>query len=445
LSTFAGNELLIDIANLMDMDLLGGDEVTELTALPSRYVDCAALIPIKNRLLRLAASRFANRAEPRLTAACDRFVAEHDDAWLHDYALYRILKYRHEEQPWLQWQPRYRQRDAAALRELEIAADPDITELKVLQFLFHDQWRRLREYANGRGIRLFGDLPIYIALDSADAWSHPEILRLDRHGHADAVAGVPPDYFSADGQLWGNPLYAWDFHAANGFKWWAERLRAATRLADIVRIDHFRGFESYWSVPAGAKTARSGAWEAGPGDAIFDALRSALGNLPVVAEDLGVITRAVDALRRRHNFPGMNVLQFGVADEDFDLAAVEENSVCYTGTHDNDTTTGWFNGSPDDTRSDAEIEETQRAALQITGGTPASIHDDLIRAAFSTDARLAIAPLQDYLGLGSDARFNTPGTAGGNWRWRVTDGQLSDDACAHIAGLVRDSRRQLQN
>jgi len=441
LSTFAGNELLIDVSDLITMGLLAEEEVFELTTLPRDFVDYGSLIPMKNRLLRLAAGRFEERAGASTKSACDDFVEEHDKSWLHDYALFRILKTQHGEQPWPNWDPRYVHREQRALRELESAADVAIADTKVIQFLFHHQWQRLRDYANKQGVRLFGDMPICIALDSADAWANPEILRIDRDGRPDHVAGVPPDYFSEDGQLWGNPLYAWDVHAANGYRWWVERLRAAAELADIVRIDHFRGFESYWSVPADSATARKGAWEPGPGDAVFDAMQDALGNLPIVAENLGVITPEVEALRERHEIPGMIVLQFDVADEDFDLLNISENSVCYTGTHDNDTTIGWFTGSPDDIRSDFEIKQTQQAVLQLTGGTAESIHTDLIKAAFSTDSRLAIAPLQDYLGLGSEARINIPGTSSNNWRWRVQEAQLSSDVCGRTAELVQASGR----
>ena len=444
LSTFAGNELLIDVSDLISMGFLREEEASELTALPSNFVDYGALIPIKNRLLRLAAGRFEERASDELKSACDDFVQQNDKRWLHDYALFRILKSQHGEQPWPDWQPKYVHRDARALGKLELTADTEIADTKVIQFLFHHQWQRLRDYANHHGVRLFGDMPICIALDSADAWAHPEILRIDRNGHPDAVAGVPPDYFSADGQLWGNPLYDWDVHAANNYAWWVERLRASAELTDMVRIDHFRGFEAYWSVPAESETAKKGAWEPGPGDAIFDAMQSALGSLPIVAEDLGVITPEVEALRDRHNIPGMIVLQFDVADEDFDLYSVAQNCVCYTGTHDNDTTIGWFKGSPDDIRTDSEIRETQQAALQITGGMPETIHTDMIKAAFSTDARLAIAPMQDYLGLGSEARINIPGTSSNNWRWRFDETQLSDKVCDQVADLVRESGRQLE-
>ena len=443
LSTFAGNELLIDIGELISSGLLTESEARDLSMLPSRFVDYGALIPIKNRLLRLAASRFEERADAALKSACDDFVEQHDKHWLHDYALFRILKTQHGEQPWPDWDPRYVHREQKALRELEAAADVVIADTKVIQFLFHHQWQHLRNYANERGVRLFGDMPICIALDSADAWANPEILRIDRDGRPDHVAGVPPDYFSKDGQLWGNPLYAWDAHAANGYRWWVERLQAAAELADIVRIDHFRGFESYWSIPADSKTARQGVWEPGPGDAIFDAMQNALGNLPIVAEDLGVITPEVEALRDRHQIPGMVVLQFDVVDEDFDLLNVTENSVCYTGTHDNDTTIGWFKGSPDDIRSAFEIKQTQLAALQMTDGTAETIHSDLIKAAFSTDARLAIAPMQDFLGLGSEARLNIPGTSSNNWRWRVQAEQMNDDTCKHVAAMVVESGRAL--
>jgi len=441
LSTFAGNELLIDVGDLISMGLLTEEEAFELTTLPSDFVDYGALIPIKNRLLQLAAGRFEEIASAKLKSACDDFVEKYDKHWLHDYALFRILKTRHGEKPWPEWEPEYVHRDAQALRALELTVDTEIADTKVIQFLFHYQWQRLRRYANEQGVRLFGDMPICIALDSSDAWANRDILCIDRDGRPDHVAGVPPDYFSADGQLWGNPLYDWDVHAANGYRWWVERLRAAANLSDIVRIDHFRGFESYWSVPADSVTARQGAWEPGPGDAIFEAMQDALGNLPIVAENLGVITPAVEALRERHQIPGMIVLQFDVVDEDFDLLRIAENSVCYTGTHDNDTTIGWFRGSPDDIRSDLEIKQTRQAALQITGGTAETIHTDLIKAAFSTDAKLAIAPLQDYLGLGSEARINTPGTSSNNWRWRVQDEQLNGNVCAQVANMVQASGR----
>jgi len=443
LSTFAGNEMLVDIGDLIDLGLLSEDEVRELTTLPDRHVDYGALIPVKARLLYVAASRFEETVDADMVHDFNGFLSRHDDAWLHDYALFRVLKSNHGERPWPEWRPEYVHREPAALGKLEAQEADRIRSLKIVQYLFFRQWFRLRDYAHDKGVALFGDMPIYIALDSADAWANRRILRIDKDGRPDSVAGVPPDYFSEDGQLWGNPLYDWDKHAADNYQWWVERLRATAELADIVRIDHFRGFEAYWAIPADAETARTGVWEPGPGDAIFDAVRAALGNLPIVAENLGVITPEVESLRERHCIPGMHVLQFDVCDPDFTLDAVAENSVCYTGTHDNDTTVGWYRGSPGDIRSPEEIEQTQESVLAMTGGCPEMLHIDLIKAAFSTPARLAIAPMQDFLGLGSEARMNTPGKPGGNWRWRLLETEMSEELRDTIASLVKDSRRGL--
>jgi 4-alpha-glucanotransferase len=441
LSTFAGNELLIDVAALLDASLLSANEVRDLRALPRAHVEYGTLIPKKNTLLRLAASRFERRADAPTRAALEHFVEMHDRAWLHDYALFRILKSGHNERPWMDWEPEYVHREARGLARIERQRAADIRAIKILQFLFDRQWRELRDYAHASGITLFGDMPICIAFDSADAWANRDILRVDLDGHPDFVAGVPPDYFCEDGQLWGNPLYDWAKHAGNGYAWWIQRLRATAEMADIVRLDHFRGFEAYWAVPAGATNARSGSWLPGPGDSLFDALQRALGHLPIVAEDLGVITKDVEALRNRHAIPGMRVLQFDVDVEGFELADVDANAVCYTGTHDNDTTLGWFRGSPDEIRTPAAIAAGRAAALRITGGTPETIHHDMIRAAFATEARIAIAPMQDYLGLGSEARINTPGTSHGNWRWRVEESQLDAALLATVAGMVSDAGR----
>ena len=443
LSSFAGNEMLIDISDLQKKRLLKSREVKALSGLSSDYVDYDALVPAKSALLMTAASRFSARANAKLKSAYEQFLARNDTRWLRDYALYRILKSRHDDQPWPHWAPQFVHRNAEALLKLERDAGTEIQCIKIQQFLFYEQWQRLREYAHASGVLLFGDMPIYIALDSSDAWANRDILRLDADGKPDRVGGVPPDYFSNDGQLWGNPLYDWDAHARDGYRWWIDRLSASTDTADIVRIDHFRGFESYWSIPAEATTARNGRWEPGPGDAIFNALKQALGSLPIVAEDLGLITPEVESLRDRHQLPGMVVLQFCVTNEGFDLATVPENSVCYTGTHDNDTSLGWFRGGPGDERSADQIKADQEAVLRICQGDPDSVSMDLVRAAFSTPARLAIAPMQDYLGLGSEARFNTPGTANTNWRWRLNPSTLTDKLCAEVAAAVSESGREV--
>ena len=441
LSTFAGNEMLIDINDLLQKNLLNSNEVIALTRLPTDFVNYGELIAIKTALLKTAAARFQSRADSQTKSNYDRFVERNEIGWLHEYALFRILKSQHDERPWPEWAPKFVHCEDAALLKLERDAKSDIDQFKVMQFLFHDQWQRLREYAKSSGIQLFGDMPICIALDSADAWANRELLMLDEDGRPDYVAGVPPDYFSDDGQLWGNPLYDWQVHAKTDYRWWVERLRSATEYVDIVRIDHFRGFEAYWAVPASAETARVGQWEPGPGDAIFAAMQKALGSLPIIAEDLGVITPEVEALRDRHNIPGMVVLQLDVTDEVLDLDEVPENCVCYTGTHDNDTTLGWFKGSPGDTRNADKIAADQREVLRATGGNANTVSMDLVETAFSTAAKLAIAPVQDYLGLGSEARLNTPGKRSNNWRWRLLPTQLTDKVCESVANAVSASGR----
>ena len=441
LSTFAGNEMLIDINDLLQKNLLKASEVSALTTLPADYVNYGDLIATKSALLKKAAGRFAAQASSRMKSDYGQFLEQNEVGWLHEYALFRILKSRHNERPWPEWSPEFVHCEDKALMKVEREAATELDHIKIQQFLFYDQWRRLREYAHESGVRLFGDMPICIALDSSDAWANRELLRLDEDGKPDHVAGVPPDYFSEDGQLWGTPLYDWAVHAKTGYRWWIERLQATTELADIVRIDHFRGFEAYWAVPFSAKTAKDGEWEPGPGDAIFDAMKSAMGTLPIVAEDLGVITPEVEALRDRHQIPGMVVLQFDVTGDDFKLDNVPKNCVCYTGTHDNDTTLGWFRGSPGDTRTADEIRADQAAVLRVTGGTADTVSMDLIKAAYSTSADLAIAPMQDYLGLGSEARINTPGKSSNNWRWRLGPSQLTDEVCDSVAAAVDASGR----
>jgi 4-alpha-glucanotransferase len=441
LSAFAGNEMLIGIEPLIRLGLLNTGEAEVLAGLSSESVDYGQLIPKKHALLTLAAERFSKNASHELKSAYEAFLVLHDSRWLSDYAIYRILKTKHGERPWPEWDSAFVHREAAAIQELKKNQCRDIENVKIVQFLFDQQWQALKRYASDKQIFLFGDMPIYIALDSADAWAHPEILLIDQSGKPSHVSGVPPDYFSADGQLWGNPLYDWEFHKSTGSQWWIERLQHAANQLDLVRIDHFRGFEAYWSVEFGAETARNGEWLPGPRDALFDAMQTALGNLPIVAEDLGVITPEVDGLRHRHHLPGMKVLQFEVGDPAFRLDDMVENCVCYTGTHDNDTTVGWFNGGDEDTRTEQEIIETQENALKVTGGTRETIHLDMIRLAFNSEAKLAIAPMQDFLGLGSDARLNIPGTTLNNWRWRVSAEQLSAEFCESTANLIKETSR----
>ncbi len=443
LSSFAGNEMLIAPDELGELGLLSGPDLDELRRLPAGRVDYDRLIPLKSKLLASAATRFATRAGSALLAEFEQFQDEHGASWLNDYALFRVLKSLHGGRAWPDWDDAFTRRNPRALQHVAARNADALTSIRILQFFFDRQWRRLRAHCHDAGVRLLGDLPIYVALDSADAWSARDLLRLDADGRPDAVAGVPPDYFSADGQLWGNPLYDWAAHADSGYAWWIERVRASLRLADVVRIDHFRGFESYWAVPAGADTARSGRWEPGPGDALFDALRESLGGLPIVAEDLGIITHEVEDLRDRQQLPGMVVLQFAVSDPEFVYGNMLENCVCYTGTHDNDTTLGWFHGTGADTRDEVAIRETQAAALALTGGSAETVVADFVHAAFASNARLAVVPLQDLLELGSDARMNTPGRGGDNWCWRALESQIDDELCDNVADITGRTGREV--
>jgi 4-alpha-glucanotransferase len=441
LSAFAGNEMLIGLEPLVRDGWLRPDELQTLQGLDQGSVDYGALIPIKHQLLILAAQRFAAQATAGQQVEYVMFVEQNRELWLGAYVEYRLLKNLHEEKPWPEWDAAFVRREPAAMAGLRQQHAQDLQQLQVLQYFFQQQWQALYKLADFLHIRLFGDMPIYIALDSADAWAQPELLLIDRAGRPSHVAGVPPDYFSADGQLWGNPLYDWAAHAADGYDWWIARTRHALLHNHLLRVDHFRGFESYWSVPASETTARNGEWLRGPRDGLFLAMESALGRLPIVAENLGVITPEVEALRLRHQIPGMIVLQFALADPAFHPDQIPLHTVCYSGTHDNDTSRGWFLGGQNDTRTTAEHRATQQQVLGVTGGSAASIHTDLVRLAFTSRARLAMAPMQDYLGLGSDSRMNIPGTTLNNWRWRMRADQLSAGAAEQISRLITDSSR----
>ena len=441
-STYAGNLLLIDLGTLRDQGFIKDHELSSFETLSRDKVDFRQLVPLKTQLLVHAAERFGTSAPPARWAARDEFVAANDSAWLHDYALFEVLSVMHQQGIWTEWDEPCAVRDPAALKMVEKVSWRQLENIKTIQFLFFEQWRKFRAYANERGIRLMGDLPIYVALNSADAWANPELLQLDENHRPTHIAGVPPDYFSEEGQRWDNPLYDWERHAADGYQWWVARVRHAMTLADLMRLDHFRGLESYWAVPIESETAREGEWRPGPADALLNALRDSMGTLPIIAEDLGVITQGVDALRDRHGLAGMKVLQFLVTEGGFDPGGVSENCVCYTGTHDNDTTVGWFRHALAGKGRDEEgMSHLQSTVLRHVQGRPETIHQDMIRLAFSTRAALAIAPMQDYLGLGSQARMNTPGTTDGNWGWRLQDGQFSPQLCEWVQQMLGDSGR----
>lgn len=421
-SAFAGNPLLIDLAALVDAGLLAAEDLAPLRALPQERVDFAALHPVKAALLRRAWENFRAGRGRAPYGDWEEFQRTHA-AWLDAYSYYRALKDHFGGQSWTDWPSEVRDFAMAQRSPLRRQLADGIAEHAFAQYLFYGQWARIRAAARERGIEIIGDLPIFVALDSADAWANPGLFELDPETLRPlAVAGVPPDYFSADGQLWGNPLYVWSAHEADGYRWWIERLRAAFALHDIVRIDHFRGFDSYWRVPLPAKNARGGEWRPGPGLGLFRAFHAALPEARIIAEDLGSLTDSVHALREQTGLPGMVVLQFAWGDDARNLYLPHNataNSVIYPGTHDNETTLGWYRSASERERDFA------RRYLRVSG---AEIGWDFIRAAYASVSRLAIIPLQDVFSLGSDARFNTPGSAHGNWQWRFSAAELAQHA-----------------
>jgi len=429
LSAFAGNPLLVSPELCRDEGLLGEEDLAPDDSHGGDRVDFVAAAGLRERQLRRALANFRAAPPEALARAFAAFRDAPEQAgWLRDWALFAALKAAHGGAAWPGWDPELRDRRPGALAAAEQRLGAELEYHRFVQFLFFRQWEALRGRAHAAGIELLGDLPIYVAADSADVWAHRELFELDEAGQPLRMAGVPPDYFSATGQLWGNPLYRWDRLRESGYAWWIERLRANLRLTDRVRLDHFRGFAGYWAVPAGAPTAESGAWAEGPGAPLFEALGAALGGLPLVAEDLGVITPDVVELRDRFGLPGMKVLQFGF-DPGSDHAPhrLVPHSVVYTGTHDNDTTRGWFESLDDGAR---------RRVLAYVGGTPDTISWDLLRTACVTVAELAIAPVQDLLGLDGSARMNRPGCGTGNWGWRLAPGSLTGELAERLAELA---------
>ncbi|MFM8413467.1 MAG: 4-alpha-glucanotransferase [Planctomycetota bacterium] len=445
LSTFAGNPLVISFDLLRDDGLVDGDRLDALPALPDERVAFGDVIAARLTLLHDVAAAFPRRAAPHLHEGFTRFVDE-NRWWLDDYALFVSLKARFDGRAWTDWPADVAGREPGVLAAARRDLADGIAHARIGQFLFHDHWRRLRDRAAELGITIIGDLPIFVAQDSADVWCRPELFALAADGRPTVVAGVPPDYFSQTGQLWGNPLYRWDVHAAEGYAWWIARLRQTFALVDVLRIDHFRGFAAYWEIPAGEPTAEHGRWVPGPGRALFDAAAAALGPRPIIAEDLGVITPDVDALRDALGFPGMRILQFAFGGETAEPELPDRypaNSVVYTGTHDNDTTVGWYASEPgqDSTRT-AEVIEAERHRVRTYLSCDGSqINWDLIALAMRTPANTAICPLQDVLGLGSEARMNVPGRPWGNWQWRFRWDELRPEAEERLAHLTRSAGR----
>ncbi|MBN3910746.1 MAG: 4-alpha-glucanotransferase [Nostoc sp. NMS1] len=439
-SAMAGNPLLISPEKLQDEGLLSEEDFANLPGFPVEKVDFDQVVPIKIGLLKKACENFRVNATPIQQKEFEGFC-DSKAYWLDNYALFMALKDAHNGASWHTWEAKFVKREPEALAQVEDRLNGDIFYYKFVQFEFFRQWSDLKSYANMRGIDIIGDIPIYVSHDSADVWAHPDIFCLDEEtGVAAQMAGVPPDYFSATGQLWGNPVYNWEELQKQDFKWWVQRFEAMLDYVDIIRIDHFRGFEAYWSVPKGEETAMNGQWVEAPGDAFFEAIRHKLGKLPVLAEDLGVITPEVEALRDKYEFPGMKVLQFAFGSDPgnpFLPFNYPRNAVVYTGTHDNDTTVGWFNSANDN--------EKQNLWLYLGCISPEGVHWDLIRLALSSIANQAIIPLQDILGLGNEARMNFPSIAEGNWEWRYQAGALREELGDRLKVLTRLNGRAPQD
>jgi 4-alpha-glucanotransferase len=442
-SAFAGNPFLISLEFLSDWGWIEGERIGGLAGRDGN-VDFNQVEARKLPLLHEAAENFLDRGphDPRLSGQWTRFeeFCRAEAGWLADYALYAELRRQYNTGEWTAWPERVRRRQPDALANVAAEHGRALAKERVLQFAFSLQWKNLHEAAARSGIRILGDVAIFVNMDSADVWVHPDLFELDEELKPVQIAGVPPDYFSPTGQRWGNPLYRWDVLAAHGFDWWVERIRRACELYDVARLDHFRGFESYWAIPVDEETAVNGAWVKAPGLELFRALEAALGPLPLVAEDLGIITAEVDALRLALGMPGMKVIQFGFSDKGAHIHLPHRytpGTVAYTGTHDNDTTEGWWKTAG----------KVERSAVEAYVG-PAPIGNGvarpvwpLIRAVEASVAQLAVVPAQDLLELGSEARMNTPAVGAGNWSWRVPGGSWKPELAARLAELVEVTDR----
>jgi 4-alpha-glucanotransferase len=440
-SAFAGNTLLISPEQLIEDKLLVPADLKTVTTDEGEEVNFEAVNKSKDSLLHIAFLRFQQNTNSALRSDFDEFVRR-NVSWLDDYAIFRALKDAHGGVAWNEWNSEYVLREPAALARARGKYSEQIGAHKFYQFLFFRQWFALKKYCNGHGIQFVGDIPIFVAQDSADVWTNPDQFKLDQDGNPIVVAGVPPDYFSATGQLWGNPLYNWDHMLEDGFKWWIKRVHATLNVVDIVRVDHFRGFAACWEIPGGDKTAERGSWVKAPGKELFNAIRAALGQLPIIAEDLGVITPDVVALRDGFGFPGMRILQFafGGDPKNNDLPHnYERNVVAYTGTHDNDTTVGWFSSVAGEgsTRTAAQINRERTFCLKYLHTSGKEIHWDFIRAVLASVANTAVVPLQDLLGLGTEARMNLPNSTQGNWSWRFRKGALTPDLAVRLRELTQ--------
>ncbi len=424
-SAFAGNPLIIDLEKLMEQELLTPGELPENESFPEDAVDYGKVFHYKYKLLEIAHGRFTVSGDDDLKKQYNTFCTS-NKWWLDDYAFFMALKIHHGGKAWMEWDKQIKLREPDAVGRYQEHLAQSIDFYRFLQFVFYHQWLELKSYANSNNIEIIGDLPLYVALDSTEAWANPAIFDFDDTLTPRTVAGVPPDYFSETGQLWGNPIYNWEYLEEQGFQWWIDRIKANFLLYDILRIDHFRGLAAYWSIPYGEKTAVKGQWIEVPGEAMLKAVYHKLGEKSIIAENLGVITPDVEELRETFNMPGMKILQFAfdsAEDNEFIPHTYDKNSVVYTGTHDNNTTVGWFKHSP------PQDKQNMHDYFCLDEKDPAW---SFIRLAWSTVSNLAIAPMQDVLRLGEEARMNFPGKAPGYWKWRFQQNMLTD---THVRDL----------
>ena len=429
-SAFAGNPVLIDIDLLIEQGWLSEDDVPDFLPFNDSEVEFGRVNELKWKLVKLAASRFAEHASLAQKASFERFK-EANCAWLDDYSFYAAVKHSFDEKPWWEWDYNIRMREHNAVFEYKNRLESQIEMFSILQYFFFSQWYDLKAYANKNGIKIVGDIPLYIAHDSSDAWCRPEIFMFDENRNPSKVAGVPPDYFSETGQLWGNPLYNWDYLKQTGFKWWIDRVKANFNLFDVLRIDHFRGLAAFWAIPFGEPTAVNGVWLSAPGKELLDAIKAEMGAIPLIAEDLGVITPDVEELRDSNMLPGMKILQFAFDSNEgnnFLPHLYPHNSVVYTGTHDNDTVIGWF---------EAASENDKRFVQEYFNADVNDISWSMIKLAWSSVSNIAIAPLQDILSLGSECRMNLPGKPSGYWRWRYKKEALNFDQALRLARITK--------
>jgi len=445
-SAFAGNVYLISPQKLFEDGFLTSIEIEDTPKFDKKKIDFGKVIDFKTSLLKSAFRTFRTTADSKTVERFHTFCS-HNASWLEEYALFRAIKLSQKQVSWQEWENPLKLREAKALAKARIDLDDEIFAQKFYQFCFFKQWDELKAYANRNGVKIIGDVPIFVSLDSCDVWCNPEQFKLNEDGTPKVVAGVPPDYFSKTGQLWGNPIYNWGAMEFDGFRWWIDRVRHTLKTVDIIRIDHFRGFAASWEVPGGDKTAERGEWVNVPGKSLFTKLLETLGDLPILAEDLGVITPDVIELRDSFGFPGMRILQFAFGGDAKSIDLPHnyiKNCVVYTGTHDNDTTVGWFKSSAGkgSTRDEEQVSKERKFCLKYLNSRGKEIHWDFIRAVLASVADTAIVPMQDLLGLGNEARMNLPATMKDNWQWRCEAKGFGEKISNRLSDLVETYGRK---